>query len=463
MTQPAGYTPTTDFSQEEGAAASGRSTVNTAKLDAEFANIETTLDAVLVNLAILQRDDTRLKDQIVTPESLAPSTLALIGSATGSRWTPRGQWISSRAYAYLDMVEEANASYLCLVAHTSGVFVTDHSAGKWMLIGPLLFDLADVITVSGSDLVLFPTSGLVHMGNPGSGEGQLLITSAGANNVFLTMNNDTLGGIWRFVANNSGVAQYIASSASTAARHDFLSYDGTSTLFRMLPSGAADVNFLQATGAATGLIPVIGAAGSDAGIHLSIVSKGTGSIFFGNGTVTEVEIVHSSNLAVNRLQLTGSTTTNPVNISAAGTDTNIGMTLQTKGSGAFLFVGNGATQLSISAIASASRYITIAGSNGGNPTIGVSGGSLALSSAVVCAGASIAIAAGTAVPAGGTAATGLLFSTTANLGIFFGSGAPTLSAAQGSLYIRTDGSSTTTRAYVNTNGSTTWTSITTAA
>lgn len=70
---------------------------------------------------------------------------------------------------------------------------------------------------------------------------------------------------------------------------------------------------------------------------------------------------------------------------------------------------------------------------------------------------------GTAVPAGGTAGVGYKFSSTSNLGVFFGSGAPTLAAAQGSLYVRTDGSSTSTRLYVNTNGSTTWTNVTTAA
>lgn len=68
---------------------------------------------------------------------------------------------------------------------------------------------------------------------------------------------------------------------------------------------------------------------------------------------------------------------------------------------------------------------------------------------------------GTAVPAGGVA--GYLMSTTSTLGIYFGSGAPTVSAAQGSLYIRSDGSSTSTRLYVNTNGSTTWTNVVTAA
>ena len=68
---------------------------------------------------------------------------------------------------------------------------------------------------------------------------------------------------------------------------------------------------------------------------------------------------------------------------------------------------------------------------------------------------------GTAPVAGGMAA--FLMSSTAGLGIYVGSGAPTISAAQGSIYLRTDGSSTSTRLYVNTNGSTTWTNVTTAA
>jgi len=44
-----------------------------------------------------------------------------------------------------------------------------------------------------------------------------------------------------------------------------------------------------------------------------------------------------------------------------------------------------------------------------------------------------------------------------------GTGAPTFSATKGSLYIRLDGSSTATRLYVNTTGSTTWTNFTSAA
>jgi hypothetical protein len=48
-------------------------------------------------------------------------------------------------------------------------------------------------------------------------------------------------------------------------------------------------------------------------------------------------------------------------------------------------------------------------------------------------------------------------------GIYAGPGAPTFTATQGSLFLRTDGSSTSTRMYVNTNGATTWTNVTTAA
>lgn len=69
----------------------------------------------------------------------------------------------------------------------------------------------------------------------------------------------------------------------------------------------------------------------------------------------------------------------------------------------------------------------------------------------------------TATPAGGSTTARLVFGTTAGFGIYIGSGAPTVSAAQGSMYLRSDGSTTNNRAYINTNGSTTWTALTTVA
>jgi hypothetical protein len=68
----------------------------------------------------------------------------------------------------------------------------------------------------------------------------------------------------------------------------------------------------------------------------------------------------------------------------------------------------------------------------------------------------------TALVAGGASA--FIATNTANsMGIYVGSGAPTVSAAKGSLYLRSDGTTTNDRAYINTNGTTTWTALTTAA
>lgn len=80
----------------------------------------------------------------------------------------------------------------------------------------------------------------------------------------------------------------------------------------------------------------------------------------------------------------------------------------------------------------------------------------------ITAGGGTSIYAATAIPAGGTAGSGYKFSSTTNFGVFFGSGAPSLSAAKGSLYLRSDGTGVADRAYINTNGSTTWTALTTA-
>ena len=47
--------------------------------------------------------------------------------------------------------------------------------------------------------------------------------------------------------------------------------------------------------------------------------------------------------------------------------------------------------------------------------------------------------------------------------VLAGSGAPAMVAPKGSIYSRIDGSSASTRLYVNTDGDDTWTNVTTAA
>ena len=74
----------------------------------------------------------------------------------------------------------------------------------------------------------------------------------------------------------------------------------------------------------------------------------------------------------------------------------------------------------------------------------------------------VVLAATTGLVAGGNS-NPLSFGSVGGIGIYFGSGVPTITAPQGSLYLRSDGSSISTRLYINTTGSTTWTNVATAA
>lgn len=97
-----------------------------ADFDVEFSLVQATLTQTLANLKVLQRDDGALANGIVTPDTLSTATQALIAG-----WVPRGAWITARTYAVKDMVTQNSNSYVCITAHTSGVFATDLAAGKW--------------------------------------------------------------------------------------------------------------------------------------------------------------------------------------------------------------------------------------------------------------------------------------------------------------------------------------------
>jgi hypothetical protein len=166
-------------------------------------------------------------------------------------------------------------------------------------------------------------------------------------------------------------------------------------------------------------------------------------------------LVSNTASAVEYLQATGATTGAPPTLSAQGAASNLDLGLSGKGTGGVRLSANFA------------RYITATGSAAGAVTLMASDGQFVLDSGgggtTIQSPKPFYALTGTAIPAGGTAGAGFLLSSTTNFGMFFGSGAPTLAAAQGSLYLRSDGSGTSDRAYINTDGSTTWTALTTAA
>ena len=85
----------------------------------------------------------------------------------------------------------------------------------------------------------------------------------------------------------------------------------------------------------------------------------------------------------------------------------------------------------------------------------------AVTAASVSATGNVTADSNVALVAGGASAF-IATNTSGGMGVYIGSGAPTVAAAKGSIYLRSDGSSTSTRLYVS-DGSTTWIAVTTAS
>lgn len=130
----------------------------------------------------------------------------------------------------------------------------------------------------------------------------------------------------------------------------------------------------------------------------------------------QVNIGHVGS-AVNYVELLGNVTTGAPRIRVNGSDTNINWVLGTKGQGVFQFftdaLGTAPEQFRIDHTAGATRFITVTGSNGGNPKISVSAGNLDIAAPVVLTGQTVGSTVGAAGGASALPATPLGYLTTA--------------------------------------------------
>jgi hypothetical protein len=99
------------------------------KVDVELDAIARTLHAIRANLAILQRDDTRLQHKIVHPFALDCETRMLMLTD----WAPRGDWQAETAYSFKDVVRHGGVTYIALDKHLSfTTFDWDFANGHWL-------------------------------------------------------------------------------------------------------------------------------------------------------------------------------------------------------------------------------------------------------------------------------------------------------------------------------------------
>ena len=122
MPQPPAYTRQFDFSDYQST--NPTDPLPGTNLDLEFDEVKETLDAILANLELIQRDDGEIANLSVGQEQLTSGVT--IGFNT------RGDWVTATAYEIADVVWESNILYRCVEEHTSGTFATDLAAEKWI-------------------------------------------------------------------------------------------------------------------------------------------------------------------------------------------------------------------------------------------------------------------------------------------------------------------------------------------
>jgi hypothetical protein len=104
-----------------------------------------------------------------------------------------------------------------------------------------------------------------------------------------------------------------------------------------VPTVASSVNYVVVSGAATGTSPALGVGGSNANVSFIFQTKGSGGYgFYTNYSTAQLGVSHTAS-AVNYLQITGAVTTGAPELSAQGSDTNINLKLNPKGTGVLQF------------------------------------------------------------------------------------------------------------------------------
>ena len=130
MAQPRTYTRQYNFNDFQTTSPSDP--LPGSQVDGELNSVKLTLDDLNTNIALIQQDDGKIKNQAVHKDSFDAGALALM--KTGS-YTVKGDWVTSTSYSVGDLVDYNGATYVATSAHTSSsAFQTDLTANKWILI-----------------------------------------------------------------------------------------------------------------------------------------------------------------------------------------------------------------------------------------------------------------------------------------------------------------------------------------
>lgn len=169
-----------------------------------------------------------------------------------------------------------------------------------------------------------------------SATGALVLGAANANAITLSQATTVSAGGLTIAAGSLAINGNTMTSSGTMN----IQPSGVSNAALSLLNPASAVNGVQLQGATTGSAPQINATGTDTDINLLVAPKGAGVINLKGGNATSPGIslvVAGASNAVNNVTVTNAATGAAPQIQATGTDTNINLTLQPKGTGVVNF------------------------------------------------------------------------------------------------------------------------------
>jgi hypothetical protein len=230
--------------------------------------------------------------------------------------------------------------------------------------------ITSVTTTNGGAYYSFPANAVSVTGGTGSGATFNLLPG-GVNSYNLLSGGSgyveppiiTVTGGGGSGANAIARVGSVPQVKSLTSSLDF--YTSNGQVLRLTDSTNLVVNYWQLSSSASGVQVGMSAIGGDTNIGTNFTTKGTSSHVFSTNSYGSVGLVVSHTAsAVNYVQVTGAATGNVTVIGTAGTDANISLAIQPKGTGAIdlaagssgVNISNGGTVTAITRTAGGSGY-----------------------------------------------------------------------------------------------------------
>ncbi len=304
--------------------------------------------------------------------------------------------------------------------------------------------------------------------------GALVVTSAavaafavgptGSTNAALRVDASTTSSATGLLVKSAAAAAGVALSARSSGTDESMTIDGKgagNVVLQSVATGGVGIGGAVPTGAKLAIPVAPGASANYGNISMGsgAFDGSTSGFYVGSSSGTQLAINTASTFAGDMINAQNAGNSLFRVRSVSGAATGLGITGAAAAAGLAIAVLSSGNNENLTFDAKGSGTISLGTVSTGNIVLGraTTGVSLSVTGPLTAkSGTATTAAGGGASPVGPA----ILFSSTAGLGIYWGSGAPTsLVAAAGSLYIRTDGT-TNARIYQNTDGSTTWQGLT---